>query len=98
LYINEDLEESPSNFQTSTDGINWTTFTPGQSGTKITLTNSGDKVYFKGNNPDGISGFDPYRIYKFKMTGSISASGNIMSLIDNGACTTTAIPNVGCFL
>jgi len=31
------------------------------------------------------------------MTGSIAASGNIMSLIDNGACNTTVIPNDYCF-
>jgi len=31
------------------------------------------------------------------MTGSISASGNIMSIIDNGRCTTTVIPGKECF-
>ena len=33
----------------------------------------------------------------FLITGSMTASGNIMSLIDNGACNTLIIPNNYCF-
>ena len=35
-------------FETSTDGTNWSVFTPGT--TKIILANAGDKVYFRGDN------------------------------------------------
>lgn len=44
------------------------------------------KIYFKGNNGKTFS--NTYSKYsKFVMTGKIAASGNIMSLLDNGACT-----------
>ena len=82
------------NFQYSTDGDTWNTFTPGT--TTIALTNKDDEVYFKGNNPNGVSE-SSLIYYQFAMTGSISASGDIMSLIDDGACTTTEIPNEYCF-
>ena len=51
----------------------------------VTLANAGDKVYLKGNNPDGFSASDDYNIENsissFKMEGLIAASGNILSLI-----------------
>jgi hypothetical protein len=88
------------NFQYSTDGKTWNEFVVGI--TTITLTNKDDFVYFKGSNPNGVNEYyEASRTivyYTFVMTGSISASGNIMSLIDDGACISTSIPNFGCFL
>ena len=77
--------------ETSTDGIHWKTFTPGE--TTITLKQITDKVYFRGDNP---SGFSIRNGINFKMSGKISASGNIMSLLDP-TCQMMEIPSKGCF-
>lgn len=66
---------------------------------------AGKKVYFKGNNPNGFSNFNYYSQFTFKLTDAtlpqgtkVLAHGNIMSLIDDGTCTTTTIPGNGsCF-
>jgi len=84
-----------TDFKTSIDGTTWTTFTPGT--TTITLANVGDKVYFKGNNPNGLSTSQSNYYWFDLQQGSVAASGNIMSLIDDGACTTTTIPSEYCF-
>ena len=57
--------------------------------------NDGDSVCFKGQNTAFGTSLDKYN--KFVMTGSIAASGNIMSIIDDGACNTTTIPSDYCF-
>ena len=54
-----------------------------------------EKVYIKGYNPDGFShGADQYT--RFKTSGKIIASGNVMSLLDEEGAT-TEIPNEYCF-
>ncbi|MEE1062030.1 MAG: leucine-rich repeat protein, partial [Paludibacteraceae bacterium] len=65
---------------------------------KITLENVGDKIYFKGNNPNGLSNGRTVNedLFMFRMKGKIAASGSIMSLID-GKGETTVIPCDGCF-
>ena len=45
-------------FETSTDGTNWSVFTPGT--TTITLANAGDKVYFRGDNTTVSESDDMY--------------------------------------
>ena len=80
------------NFEYLIPGEDWTTFTPGS--TTITLLKKGDKVYFRGDNANGLN--DDNDNYYFVMTGEIAASGNIMSLIDT-TCSATAIPNNYCF-
>ena len=71
----------------------------------VVLQQKGDKVYFRGNNPDGFSHeiptaaqMDLERIKhtRFQMSGRIAASGNVMSLID-GEGSTTTIPCECCF-
>ena len=79
-------------FETSTDGTNWSVFTPGT--TTITLANAGDKVYFRGDNTTVSESSSIY--YKFVMSGKIAASGNIMSLLDK-TCQSTTISNDFCF-
>lgn len=66
--------------------------------TKITLTKQNDKVYFSNASNEVSSGFSTGKNtgYIFRMTGSIAASGNIMSLVD-ASCQTTEIPNENCF-
>ena len=79
-------------FETSTDGTNWSVFTPGT--TTITLANTGDKVYLRGNNTTVSESVSIY--YKFVMSGKIAASGNIMSLLDK-TCQSTTISNNYCY-
>ena len=79
-------------FEYSTDGINWSVFTPGT--TTITLANVGDKVYFRGDNTTVNESSSIY--YKFVMSGKIAASGNIMSLLDK-TCQSTTISNAYCY-
>ena len=79
-------------FETSTDGTNWSVFTPGT--TTITLANAGDKVYFRGDNTTVSESNSTY--YKFVMSGEIAASGNIMSLLDT-TCKSTTISNNYCY-
>lgn len=59
----------------STDGSTWSTF---DNNSTINLS-TGDSVYFRGNNTRLGSGGSAYT--NFVMTGSIEASGNIMSLL-----------------
>lgn len=79
-------------FETSTDGTNWSVFTPRT--TTITLTNVGDKVYFRGDNTTVSESDTIY--YQFVMSGKIAASGNIMSLLDT-TCQSTTISNNYCY-
>ena len=79
-------------FETSTDGTNWSVFTPGT--TTITLANAGDKVYFRGDNAKVSESSSIY--YRFVMSGKIAASGNIMSLLDK-TCQSTTISNNYCY-
>ncbi|MBO7429389.1 MAG: hypothetical protein J6U56_00020 [Spirochaetia bacterium] len=83
----------------STDGETWELFDlnnvdPANNKT-VTLANAGDKVYLRatGTN-DSFS--ENLKYIKFKMTGSIAASGNIMSLLDKD-CISKVIPSNYCF-
>ena len=79
-------------FEYSTNGTNWSEFIPGT--TTITLSNIGDKVYFRGDNTTVSETVSIY--YKFVMSGKIAASGNIMSLLDK-TCQSTTILNNYCY-
>ena len=68
-------------FQTSTDGQTWSDYTYAKS---ITLTNAGDKVYFKAktDNTNIVRTFSNY--LQFTTTQSskkVKVSGNVMSLL-----------------
>ena len=89
------------NFEYSFDKQVWTSFLPGA--TVITLEKTGDKVYFRGNNPNGINycnslyDYDNFPYVYFKIDDNKAAvSGNIMSLIDP-TCQSKTIPCKGCF-
>ena len=83
----------------SLDGEHWTDWAPNE---RIMLENVGDYVYVKGNNPDGFSYDDVYgdaggKGYTFfSMTGSIAASGSVMSLVDETG-ESSVIPSPYCF-
>ena len=73
-------------------GETWTALAAGDT---ITLVHKGDKALLRGNNPEGFSkSRDQYST--FRMTGKVSASGSVMSLID-GTGLSTEIPNGYCF-
>ncbi len=97
-YENE--EGNTPDVQYSIDeGQTWQALSPGE---KVRLENVGDKVYFKGNNPKGFSCVHDQETdavsghTRFRMTGRISASGSVMSLIDETGETLT-IPGDKCF-
>ena len=85
--------------QYSTDnGASWTDvdFSTETTTGDIFLTNVGDKVYFR-NAASEVTGFSTSSsYYNFFMAGSIAASGNVMSLVDQ-SCQTTTIPCDFCF-
>ena len=93
IRININGQLSPPDIKYSlNEGETWTQY---KYGNIISLTD-GQSVCLKGDNASGISESNQNYI-KFVMTGSVAASGNIMSLIDNGACTTTIVPKNDCF-
>ena len=82
------------NLTYSTDGKTWSTY---NIGTTITLSNVGSYVYFKGNNSTFSKYFGSLHVYhKFEMTGSIAASGSIMSILKADG-TATEITGENCF-
>ena len=64
----------------------------------LTITAVGDRVYLRGNNPNGLGTMpegEEMPLYShFDMTGKIAAGGNIMSLLDKDA-EMTEIPAYG---
>ena len=74
----------------STGGA-WSTYTIG---TEITLTSAGDYIKFRGDNSTFSTTSSDY--YRFSMSGTIAASGNVMSLVDS-TCQLLTIPCDYCF-
>ena len=73
----------------STDAVNWSAYTIG---TDIVLENVGDKVWMKAGEGGNSGGWytSAMVFYRFKMTGLIAASGNLMSIVDGETETFTA--------
>ena len=91
------------NLEYSTDGVTWqewqhTTAEGVHTFDTLTLTAVGDRVYLRGDNPDGLGdnpeGAETPVYSHFEMTGKIAAGGNIMSLLDKDAGM-TEIPAFG---
>lgn len=88
---------TPSNvisLQTSTDGVSWSSYTPG---TSIPLDNVGDKVYFAATEGIENTSFftNDYNYFHFAGTGKHSASGILHSVLKHD-CTQRAVPYNGC--
>lgn len=84
------------NIEYSYDKVVWRTFTA--ESTVITLENTGDKVYFRGNNPLGLNANleENNSFIKFETNEKKTAvSGNLMSLIDP-TCRVKKVPDY-CF-
>lgn len=101
------LETAP-NFEYSTDGVTWQEWGYTDQTDEgitihffdtITFGAIGDKVYFRGDNPNGLAsnvhiGQLPYSSSFFKMTGTLSGGGDITSLLDKDNAV-TVIPSFG---
>ncbi|MBR3520124.1 MAG: leucine-rich repeat protein [Paludibacteraceae bacterium] len=74
------------------NGRTWDTLSVGH---EISLEKKGAKVLLRGDNPDGFSQSSNAYVY-FKLRGSFSASGSVMSLVDSTA-TSMVVPTSGCF-
>lgn len=74
-------------------GESWTQYPKDGSTPNIQLRKN-EVVSFKGLNPNGFYVYSPYIEcqYCFVFTGKVSLSGNIMSIVDDGECKTTIIP------
>ena len=73
----------------TTMGTTWQPYTFGET---ITLANEGDRVYFRNASDDLAMGFSRGFMndyYQFDMSGSIAASGNVMSLLDKTSKSTS---------
>ena len=78
----------------STDKRNWTEYTwSGNTGATITLTNVGDRVWWRGDNNTLAYNYDNY--HQFTISLTTKASGNIMSLLDK-KCNKNTVPEY-CF-
>ena len=87
------------NLEYSTDGETWQEWqhtTAGGTHTFDTLTlgTIGDRVYLRGDNPNGLADLQSQQISNFSMTGKINAGGNIMSLLDK-TMVLTVVPDAG---
>lgn len=60
----------------------------------LTLSNIGDRIYLRGDNPNGFADALNQTLSNFSMTGKINAGGNIMSLLDK-TMALTVVPAVG---
>ena len=92
VWYTNDHGDSPDVHYSIDGGATWAPLLRGE---RVTLENVGDKVYLKGENPDGFSHGETHN--SFSMTGKIAASGSVMSLIDAKGVT-TVIPNDSCFI
>ena len=105
VLMTSTLETAP-NLEYSTDGETWqewqhTTADGTHTFDTLTLTAVGDRVYLRGNNPNGLGTMpegEEMPLYShFDMTGKIATGGNIMSLLDKDA-EMTEIPAYGLVL
>ncbi|MBQ4508223.1 MAG: InlB B-repeat-containing protein [Paludibacteraceae bacterium] len=82
----------------STDGgVSWQAV-PGDKSVFCTLAQTGDRLHIRGNNPNGINNEIDYgnRFWYFVISGEVSLSGNIMTLVDDDH-PSTVIPSQYCF-
>lgn len=96
------LETAP-NIEYSTDGVTWqewqhTTADGTHTFDTITLGAVGDKVYFRGDNPNGLGflpeGEEMTNFSNFALTGAVNGGGNVMSLLDK-TMAMTEVPQFG---
>ena len=75
------------------DGATWTQY--GYGTDEVITLQDGESVCLKGLNSSWAHGAP--NLNNFALTGNIKLSGNIMSLVDDGACETLVIPAASMF-
>lgn len=85
IALNKVWSPTAVTLETSTDWSNWSTYTMWST---ITLSNIGDKVYWRNTSETDNWYGSSYDYYRFAMTWSIAWSWDVTSLI-NKNCTTT---------
>jgi len=85
--------DSLPNLKYSKNGEPWKDFVIG---TTTVILADGEKMYLRAKDTNNSFSKDSFTFVYFTMTGSIAASGNIMSLVDK-TCTSTTIPCDECF-
>ena len=90
VTLNKVGSPPPVDLEYSTGGA-WATYTIG---TEITLASAGDYIQFRGDNSTFGTAGNAH--YQFAMSGTIAASGNIMSVVDSTMVSTT-IPCNYCY-
>jgi hypothetical protein len=83
------------NLEYSTDGVTWqewqhTTADGTHTFDTLTLTDVGDRVYLRGDNPNGFLDIQTQKLSVFSMSGKIAANGNAQSLVDGVTPTLVA--------
>ena len=78
------------NLRYSTDGKNWTEYS------KTLNIPTYKRIFLIGDNANGWSQ-NVQTFSHFNITGNVSISGNVMSLLDNGTGAISSIPNDYCF-
>ena len=81
---------SPVSLKYSTDRITWSNYIPGTTG-DITLAKKGDKVWFRATLTNNSFYDDSDNYYYFTFSKKITASGNVMSLLD-ATCQQDSVP------
>ena len=82
LHLDKVGSPEAISIETSKDGSNWSDYSwTDKTGDTLTLANVGDKVYMRAKNENQTIGSSYSNYYQFKMTGKISASGNIQTLL-----------------
>ena len=93
--VNGPLTVTPS-LECSTDRESWIPFTVGVD--SVDLINADDKVYIRATGSNASFSESGSKYIRFVITGSVSASGNIMSLLDKN-CGGNSVPNYAfCYL
>ena len=104
--INGTMSAVPS-LEYSTDGSTWTAITLSNPAEGLTIENDittladGEKMYVRATSTNSFiteytPSVDVRAEFVFDGTGTIEASGNVMSLVDK-TCASTSIPSEGCF-
>ena len=92
IQLNKYGNPSSITLEYSTDKSTWIEFVP--TVTTVTLSNLGDKVWFRGNNSTFTTG--PFDHWYFRTSKRTNVDGNIMSLLDK-TCKSVTIPTNYCF-
>ena len=91
LHLDKVGTPNAISLETSMDGNTWTDYSwTDSTGDTLTLSNVGDKVYFRAKTENQTIGSSDSNYYQFVMTGKIAASGNIQTLLKADGSRTDA--------